>query len=103
MAQPEARKYQLFPKDRQPAASPLVTAVKPLDHELPVSLTVGQTPERAEKPSLANDLRQRIKEHNLNRRRKISVPELGPMTTVQEVAMDSRGCSHISVVLDVMY
>jgi hypothetical protein len=24
------------------------------------------------------------------RRRKVSVPELGPMTTVQEVAMDSR-------------
>jgi hypothetical protein len=27
---------------------------------------------------------------SLVRRRKVSVPELGPMTTVQEVAMDSR-------------
>lgn len=93
MAHPEPRKYQLFPKDRQPAAHSAI-AVKQLDHEQPVSVAVGLTPERAEKPSIANDLRQRIKEHNLNRRRKISVPELGPMTTVQEVAMDSRKCPH---------
>lgn len=42
----------------------------------------------AEKPS-GNALRK-VKEQSLVRRRKISVPELGPMTTVQEVAMDSR-------------
>lgn len=41
-----------------------------------------------EKPP-GNALRK-IKEQSLVRRRKISVPELGPMTTVQEVAMDSR-------------
>ncbi|RYP47008.1 hypothetical protein DL768_006868 [Monosporascus sp. mg162] len=50
---------------------------------------MGQTPEKSEQTSITNNLRQRIKEHNLNRRRKVSVPELGPMTTVQEVAMDS--------------
>ena len=33
---------------------------------------------------------QKTKEQTLIRRRKVSVPELGPMTTVQEVAMDSR-------------
>lgn len=32
-------------------------------------------------------------EQTLIRRRKVSVPELGPMTTVQEVAMDSRELS----------
>lgn len=94
MAQPEPRKYQLFPKDRQPVP-PVV--VKPLvvDHEQPAAVQTGPAAERSEKTSIASDLRQRIKEHNLNRRRKISVPELGPMTTVQEVAMDSRECCNV--------
>ncbi|KAI1839688.1 hypothetical protein JX266_014102 [Neoarthrinium moseri] len=35
------------------------------------------------------ELRLRIKEHILIRRRKVNIPELGPMPTVQEVAMDS--------------
>lgn len=35
-------------------------------------------------------LRLKPKEPVLIRRRKISVAELGPMTTVQEIAMDSR-------------
>lgn len=34
--------------------------------------------------------KEQKKEQTLIRRRKVSVPELGPMTTVQEVAMDSR-------------
>lgn len=34
--------------------------------------------------------RMRLKDPPFARRRKISVPELGPMTTVQEVTMDSR-------------
>ncbi|RYP72894.1 hypothetical protein DL771_003932 [Monosporascus sp. 5C6A] len=87
MAQPETRKYQLFPKDRQPPAP--AACGKQLEAEQSSSISMGQTPEKSEQTSITNNLRQRIKEHNLNRRRKVSVPELGPMTTVQEVAMDS--------------
>ncbi|ROT41366.1 hypothetical protein SODALDRAFT_270671 [Sodiomyces alkalinus F11] len=107
MQQPDARKYQLFPRERQtPSAPP-----KGLDPEQAKAYALGQTQTQAQatqtqtqtqttqtqttdKPdqgrsSPSNGLRIRIKEHNLVRRRKVSVPELGPMTTVQEVAMDS--------------
>lgn len=84
MHQPE-RKYQLFPKDKL-ASSP----GKSLDPEQAFALAMGQNGEKTEKTSSGPGLRIRIKEHNLIRRRKASVPELGPMTTVQEVAMDSR-------------
>ncbi|KAG7289626.1 hypothetical protein NEMBOFW57_005998 [Staphylotrichum longicolle] len=79
------RKYQLFPKDRQ-AATP---SGKALDPEQAFALAMSQNGERSEKMTAVTGLRIRIKEHNLIRRRKISVPELGPMTTVQEAAMDS--------------
>ncbi|KAI1408454.1 hypothetical protein F5Y13DRAFT_182663 [Hypoxylon sp. FL1857] len=82
MQNPEIRKYQLFPREKQ---LPPVTSGKQLDPEQAFAMAMGQ----ADKTSVANGLRMRIKEHNLTRRRKISVPELGPMTTVQEVAMDS--------------
>ncbi|OLN85912.1 hypothetical protein CCHL11_05344 [Colletotrichum chlorophyti] len=50
---------------------------------------MGQN-DKTEKPcNTSGSLRLRIKEHNLIRRRKVSIPELGPMTTVQEVPMDS--------------
>ncbi|KAK1970091.1 hypothetical protein LY78DRAFT_570657 [Colletotrichum sublineola] len=84
MHQPEGRKYQLFPKDRQQRPAP-----KGLDPEQAFALAMGQN-EKTEKPcSSSGSLRLRIKEHNLIRRRKVSIPELGPMTTVQEVPMDS--------------
>ncbi|KAK1976278.1 Up-regulated during septation-domain-containing protein [Colletotrichum cereale] len=84
MHQPEARKYQLFPKDRQQRPPG-----KGLDPEQAFALAMGQN-EKTEKPcSSSGSLRLRIKEHNLIRRRKVSIPELGPMTTVQEVPMDS--------------
>lgn len=67
-----------------------MTAGKQLDPEQAFAVAMGQSPEKAEKAEKSNGLRLRIKEHNLIRRRKVSVPELGPMTTVQEVAMDSR-------------
>ncbi|KAI1341391.1 hypothetical protein F5Y15DRAFT_413921 [Xylariaceae sp. FL0016] len=88
MHNPEARKYQLFPKEKP---LPTVTAGKQLEAEPTSAMAVSQSPDKAdrEKPSLSSGLRMRIKEHNLTRRRKVSVPELGPMTTVQEVAMDS--------------
>ncbi|KAI0853296.1 Up-regulated during septation-domain-containing protein [Daldinia vernicosa] len=82
MQNPETRKYQLFPREKQ---LPSATSGKQLDPEQAFAMAMGQT----DKASVGNGLRMRIKEHNLNRRRKVSVPELGPMTTVQEVAMDS--------------
>ncbi|KAI0833124.1 hypothetical protein F5Y06DRAFT_290202 [Hypoxylon sp. FL0890] len=82
MQNQEFRKYQLFPREKQ---LPPVTSGKQLDPEQAFAVAMGQT----DKPSVASGLRMRIKEHNMTRRRKISVPELGPMTTVQEVAMDS--------------
>jgi hypothetical protein len=86
MQHPESRKYQLFPREQQ---LPPVTAGKQLDPEQAFAVAMAQNGEKAEKAEKSS-LRLRIKEHNLNRRRKVSVPELGPMTTVQEVAMDSR-------------
>ncbi|KAI0206753.1 hypothetical protein F4808DRAFT_6088 [Astrocystis sublimbata] len=86
----EGRKYQLFPKDKQ---LPPVTIARPHDPEQ-AALTVAMAPspeksEKTEKLGISNGLLLRIKQQNLTRRRKVSVPELGPMTTVQEVSMDS--------------
>ncbi|AEO56941.1 hypothetical protein MYCTH_2302494 [Thermothelomyces thermophilus ATCC 42464] len=86
MQQQPERKYQLFPSDKQIAAIP----AKPLDPEQAYALAMSQSGEKSEKQTAVTGLRIRIKDHNnLVRRRKISVPELGPMTTVQEAAMDS--------------
>ncbi|KAK3359133.1 Up-regulated during septation-domain-containing protein [Lasiosphaeria hispida] len=79
------RKYQLFPSGKQLPATP----GKSLDPEQAFALAMGQNGEKGDKANAGTGLRIRIKEHNLIRRRKVSVPELGPMTTVQEVAMDS--------------
>ncbi|KAK7908225.1 hypothetical protein PG985_015528 [Apiospora marii] len=84
MYQPESRKYQLFPKGDTKQSTP-----KQLDPEEAQAVALGSPAEEAENADKVNDLRVRIKERNLNRRRKVSVPELGPMTTVHEVAMDS--------------
>ncbi|CAN8105769.1 unnamed protein product [Discula destructiva] len=54
-------------------------------------MAIAQSSERAEK-SNTSGLRLRLKEHSPSvplRRRKVSVPELGPMTTVHESSMDS--------------
>ncbi|KAI0446215.1 hypothetical protein F4803DRAFT_504957 [Xylaria telfairii] len=85
----EGRKYQLFPKDKQ---LPPVTVVKPLDPDQAYAVAMAQPQEKSDKPDksgLSNGLLLRIKQQNLTRRRKVSVPELGPMTTVQEISMDS--------------
>ena len=87
MQQPEARKYQLFPK----YAMMTVTGGKCLHPEKAFIMATDQNTENADIAAVSNGQRLRIKEHNFNRRRQISVPELGPMTTVQELAMDSRG------------
>lgn len=69
---------------------------KGLDPGQAFALAMGQNGEKSDKASGPGGLRLRIMEHNLNlnpvRRRKISVPELSPMTTVHEAAIDSREC-----------
>ncbi|EEY14430.1 conserved hypothetical protein [Verticillium alfalfae VaMs.102] len=89
--QPDVRKYQLFPKGR-PQPAPVTKA---LDPEQARAYALGQAAlsEKDKEKTSGGGLRVRIKEHNLIRRRKVSVPELGPMTTVQEVAMDSPSTS----------
>ena len=92
MHQPsESRKYQLFPaKDKLS----ITAGRKSPDPETVLSSTMGQ----AEKDrSLLSAVRTKPKEQTLIRRRKVSVPELGPMTTVQEIAMDSREFDIISI------
>ncbi|KAK7415907.1 hypothetical protein QQZ08_012202 [Neonectria magnoliae] len=88
--QPEpARKYQLFPKERK---LPVLNSNKPTpppDVEKPLPAVGGQGNDKTEKQSTGNSLKKRLNQHSIIRRRKVSVPELGPMTTVQEVAMDS--------------
>ena len=43
-----------------------------------------------DRPKLGSALRLKTKDQPLLRRRKISITEIGAMTTVQEVPMDSR-------------
>jgi hypothetical protein len=90
---PDARKYQLFPREKQPSATKQQQQQQQqLDSEQapsPASTTAAMA-DKSDKTEKSSGLRLRIKEHNLIRRRKVSVPELGPMTTVQEVPMDSR-------------
>lgn len=85
--QQQQRKYQLFPKERQ---LPILNSGKSLDPEKAFAVAMSHDTTKHEKPSAAAGLRIRINQHKSIRRRKISVPELGPMTTVQEMPMDSR-------------
>ncbi|ROV92394.1 hypothetical protein VMCG_09110 [Cytospora schulzeri] len=84
MSQTETRKYQLFPKDNQAMASQR----KGLDPEQAFALAMGQNGDKVDKPCMGS-LRSRMRD-NLSRRRKASVTDLGPMTTVHEATIDSR-------------
>lgn len=89
MHQPtETRKYQLFPvKDKLSiAAGQRTQSADPLQS---TAAAGQQGTNEKERPLPASALRLK-KEQSINRRRKASIPELGTMTTVQEVAMDSR-------------
>ncbi|KAG7107080.1 hypothetical protein HYQ44_013646 [Verticillium longisporum] len=72
--QHDVRKYQLFPKGR-PQPAPVTKA---LDPEQARAYALGQTAlsEKDKEKTSGGGLRVRIKEHNLIRRRKVSVPEL---------------------------
>ena len=87
MHQPaEPRKYQLFPAFDKLSVT-TVGAKSPESETSSGMASVGSATEKILPPG--HPIRK-TKEQSLVRRRKISVPELGPMTTVQEVAMDSR-------------
>jgi hypothetical protein len=83
---PEQRRYQLFPRERQ---LPLLNHSKPAETEKTTTIVATPKDDKPDKP-FASTLRTKISQHSLVRRRKVSVPELGPMTTVHEVPMDSR-------------
>lgn len=77
----QPQRYQLFPKDKPlPAPATLNTSK---------ALPIPQVAESNGRTSPLAGIRIRLNQNNLVRRRKVSVPELGPMTTVQEVSMDS--------------
>ncbi|KAJ3487427.1 hypothetical protein NLG97_g6413 [Lecanicillium saksenae] len=79
----QPQRYQLFPRDK-----PLPTPNTPnTSKALPIPQP--QPSETNGKVSPLSGIRIRLNQNNLVRRRKVSVPELGPMTTVQEISMDS--------------
>lgn len=84
MSQTETRKYQFFPKSQAMASQG-----KGLGPEQAFALAMGQNNNKVDKPYMGS-LRIRMREHNLSRRRKFSVTELDPMTTVHEITIDSR-------------
>lgn len=53
-------------------------------------LNMGTSNETCGKSNAGSGLRIQVKEPSLTSRRKVSVPELGPVPTVHEAAMDSR-------------
>lgn len=89
MHQPtESRKYQLFPAKEKLS---MIPGRKSPDTETGIPVAMGQNgPTEKERSLLGVALRLKSKEPPIIRRRKVSVPELGPMTTVQEISMDSR-------------
>ena len=80
----DQRKYHLFPRDKP---LPKLHIQQTLDPEMAYAAAMG---DRNDKQATPAGLRLRVNQQNSARRRKISVPELEPMTTVQEAAMDSR-------------
>jgi len=89
MHQPhEPRKYQLFPTKENLS---IKAGRKSPDQESNQSTAAGQTGGEKDRVTAGTASRPKPKEgQTLIRRRKVSIPELGPMTTVQEIAMDSR-------------
>lgn len=91
--QSQAAKYQLFPKDKP---------LPPIhNNDPPSSNEIYELPDNRPVPSVGS--RPRTSPQNLTRRRKVSVPELGPMTTVQESAMDSRKSMTFTAILQWLY
>ncbi|RYC81374.1 hypothetical protein BFJ63_vAg15744 [Fusarium oxysporum f. sp. narcissi] len=82
------RKYQLFPKERRLPV--LSSSTKGVAVEKAISAPSVATSDKIDKLALApSGPKKRLNKYSLIRRRKISVPELGSMTAVQELAIDS--------------
>ncbi|KAH8676766.1 Up-regulated during septation-domain-containing protein [Tricladium varicosporioides] len=92
MHQPSgSRKLHLFPSKEKLS---IAAGRKSPDQEKASTQAMGQNGSGEKDRSLLGSAlglkpKEQKKEQTLIRRRKVSVPELGPMTTVQEVAMDS--------------
>ena len=86
MHQPsESRRYHLFPgKDKLS----IPAGRKSPDAETVLSSTLGHIDK--DRPVMGIAIRTKPKDQFLIRRKKVNVPDLGTMTTVQEIAMDSR-------------
>jgi hypothetical protein len=82
-----SKKYQLFPKEKR---LPVLNSNKGVDAEKATMAPSTSSNEKTDFQTGLNGLKKRLNQHSLARRRKISVPEVGPMTTVQEMPMDSR-------------
>ncbi|WKT54426.1 hypothetical protein QSH57_005010, partial [Fusarium oxysporum f. sp. vasinfectum] len=82
------RQYQLFPKKRRLPV--LSSSTKDVAVEKATSAPSVPTSDRIDKLAPApSGLKKRLNKYSLIRRRKISVPELGSMTAVQKLAIDS--------------
>lgn len=93
LTQPTASKYQLWP----PAKSPVVGLSKSnTSSDRLAALSVGRSSTSlSDTAVLPESVPFWQRAGSLSRRRKVSVPELGnTMTTVQEMAIDSRE-SHV--------
>lgn len=84
----QQKRYQFYPRERELPV--LNNGSRPLVLERASTWAIAQKDDRTEKPSAASSLKAKINQHSIVRRRKVSVPDLGPMTTVQEVPLDSR-------------
>lgn len=85
---PETRKYQLFPaKDKLLS---ITSGRNSPDPEQAFAIAMGTSNNGCDRPVVGTAMRLKAKEISLLRRRKPSLSEMGPMTTVQEIAMDSR-------------
>ncbi|KAI6783506.1 uncharacterized protein J7T54_005535 [Emericellopsis cladophorae] len=84
---PTQARYQLFPRERQ---LPVLNSAKAAEAERSNSPSLfSYMDDSFDEVPTPSALRTKITQHSMTRRRKVSVPEIGPMTTVQEVPMDS--------------
>ena len=86
-ASSQQTRYHFFPRQRQ---LPVLNSNEALDLEKASTWSVTDNEDKTEKPNASSLLKANINQHSIVRRRKVSVPDLGPMTTVQEVSVDSR-------------
>ncbi|KAI9760247.1 MAG: hypothetical protein M4579_001760 [Chaenotheca gracillima] len=90
-------KYNLWPSSNRLGNSPTTpvsrSATPDFDRDRAYALAAGRSSsamsDRGLRSMLGSASRSRVKDGVNSRRRKASVPELGPMTTVQEAPMDS--------------